>query len=165
MVWKLYTGNNNGPLFTFSVCFSSCGEENNGSKSHTPRTSRVSVLSERAPLLASTALGYYKLHTRKPLHSTGPTKQLLSSFTFIPNLSVHKGAVFKCQISYKGKDKIVMERVSEKFTVLCKEATYDILDFFSFQQKKLFLILFFFYVVFIYTFSCYYFFNVCITVH
>ncbi|XP_060794805.1 uncharacterized protein si:ch211-180a12.2 [Neoarius graeffei] len=76
------------------------------------------VLSERAPLLASTALGYYKLHTRKPLHSTGPTKQLLSSFTFIPNLSVHKGAVFKCQISYKGKDKIVMERVSEKFTVL-----------------------------------------------
>lgn len=136
MVWKLYTGNNNGPLFTFSVCFSSCGEENNGSKSHTPRTSRVSVLSERAPLLAPTALGYYKLHTRKPLHSTSPTKQLLSSFTFIPNLSVHKGAVFKCQISYKGKDKIVMERVSEKFTVLCKEATYDILDFFFLSAKK-----------------------------
>ncbi|XP_017338487.1 uncharacterized protein si:ch211-180a12.2 isoform X1 [Ictalurus punctatus] len=93
-------------------------EESNGSRSHTPRTSHVTVLSEKAPLLAATAPGYYKLHTRKPLHSTGPTKQLLSSFTFIPNLSVHKGAVFKCQISYKGKDKIVMERVSEKFTVL-----------------------------------------------
>ncbi|KAG7325494.1 hypothetical protein KOW79_011810 [Hemibagrus wyckioides] len=92
--------------------------ESNGSRSHTPRTSRVSLLSEKAPLLASTALGYYKMHTRKPLHSTGPNKQLLSSFTFIPNLSVHKGAVFKCQISYKGKDKIVMERVSEKFTIL-----------------------------------------------
>ncbi|KAK2866010.1 hypothetical protein Q7C36_002066 [Tachysurus vachellii] len=92
--------------------------ESNSSRIHTPRTSRLSVLSEKAPLLTSTALGYYKLHTRKPLHSTGPNKQLLSSFTFIPNLSVHKGAVFKCQISYKGKDKIVMERVSEKFTVL-----------------------------------------------
>ncbi|MCI4384027.1 hypothetical protein PGIGA_G00033530 [Pangasianodon gigas] len=92
--------------------------ESNGSRSHTPRASRISALSEKAPLLASTARGYYKLHTRKPVHSTGPTKQLLSSFTFIPNLSVHKGAVFKCQISYKGKDKIVMERVSEKFTVL-----------------------------------------------
>ncbi|KAI5617658.1 hypothetical protein C0J50_22826 [Silurus asotus] len=93
-------------------------KESSGSRGHTPRTSRVSLLSEKAPLLASTALGYYKLHTRKPLHSTGPTKQLLSSFTFIPTLLVHKGAVFKCQISYKGKDKIVMERVSEKFTVL-----------------------------------------------
>ncbi|KAK3529243.1 hypothetical protein QTP70_021914 [Hemibagrus guttatus] len=92
--------------------------ESNGSRSHTPRTSRGSLLSEKAPLLASTALGYFKMHTRKPLHSTGPNKQLLSSFTFIPNLSVHKGAVFKCQISYKGKDKIVMERVSEKFTIL-----------------------------------------------
>lgn len=95
-------------------------KESSGSRSHSARTSRVS---EKSPLLASSALGYYKLHTRKPLHSVGPTKQLLSSFTFIPNLSVHKGTVFKCQISYKGKDKIVMERVSEKFTVLCKEAS------------------------------------------
>ncbi|TSK14505.1 Fructose-bisphosphate aldolase A [Bagarius yarrelli] len=94
-------------------------EKSNGSRNHTPRTSRVSLLSEKAPLLTSTALGYYKLHRRRPLHSTGPNKQLLSSFTFIPELSVHKGAVFKCQISYTGKDKIVMERVSEKFTVLC----------------------------------------------
>lgn len=28
--------------------------------------------------------------------------------------------MFKCQVSYIGKDKIVEERVSEKFTVLCK---------------------------------------------
>ncbi|KAM9463313.1 uncharacterized protein Hap1MRO34_017046 [Clarias gariepinus] len=92
--------------------------ESNISRSHTPRASRVSILSEKNALLPSTALGYYKLHTRKPLQSAGPNKQLLSSFTFIPNLSVHKGSVFKCQISYKGKDKIVMERVSEKFTIL-----------------------------------------------
>ena len=80
----------------------------------------MSLVSEKAPLLSATAPGYYKLHTRQPLHSSGPIKQLISSFTFIPNLSVHKGAVFKCQMSYKGKDKIVMEKVSEKFTVLGK---------------------------------------------
>ncbi|KAL7857330.1 hypothetical protein SRHO_G00162290 [Serrasalmus rhombeus] len=88
------------------------------STGHTPRISRVSLLSEKGPLLSATAPGYYKLHTRQPLHSTGPIKQLLASFTFIPNLSIHKGAVFKCQISYKGKDKIVMEKVSDRFTVL-----------------------------------------------
>ncbi|KAL6474966.1 hypothetical protein MHYP_G00160060 [Metynnis hypsauchen] len=88
------------------------------STGHTPRISRVSLLSEKGPLLSATAPGYYKLHTRQPLHSTGPIKQLLASFTFIPNVSIHKGAVFKCQISYKGKDKIVMEKVSDRFTVL-----------------------------------------------
>ncbi|XP_072522721.1 uncharacterized protein [Salminus brasiliensis] len=96
------------------------------STGHTPRISRVSLVSEKASLLPATAPGYYKLHTRQPLHSTGPTKQLLSSFTFIPNLSVHKGAVFKCQISYKGKDKIVMEKVSDKFTVLAMPEVSEI---------------------------------------
>ncbi|KAG9267402.1 hypothetical protein AMEX_G18237 [Astyanax mexicanus] len=88
------------------------------STGHTPRISRVSLVSEKSSLLPATAPGYYKLHTRHPLLSNGPIKQLLSSFTFIPNLSIHKGAVFKCQISYKGKDKIVMEKVSDKFTIL-----------------------------------------------
>lgn len=64
---------------------------------------------------------YYKLHTQGPLHSSGrDTQQLISALTFIPKISVHKGAVFKCQVSYAGKDKIVVERVSEKFTILCK---------------------------------------------
>lgn len=67
-------------------------------------------------------MGYYKLHTQGPLHSSGSaTQQLISSLTFIPQISVHKGAMFKCQVSYAGKDKIVEERVSEKFTILCKK--------------------------------------------
>lgn len=68
-------------------------------------------------------MGYYKLHTQGPLHSSGsPTQQLISSLTFIPQISVHKGAVFRCQVSYAGKDKIAEERVSEKFTILCKKS-------------------------------------------
>uniref|UniRef100_A0A3B4Z0C3 Si:ch211-180a12.2 n=1 Tax=Stegastes partitus TaxID=144197 RepID=A0A3B4Z0C3_9TELE len=76
--------------------------------------------SEKGPLLASRGeLGYYKLHTQGPLHSSGNgIQQLISSLTFIPQISIHKGAVFKCQVSYMGKDKIVEERVSEKFTIL-----------------------------------------------
>ena len=67
-------------------------------------------------------MGYYKLHTEGPLHSSGSgTQQLISSLTFIPQISIHKGAVFKCQVSYAGKEKIVVERVSEKFTILCKK--------------------------------------------
>lgn len=67
-------------------------------------------------------MGYYKMRTLGPLHSSGSaTQQLISSLTFIPEISIHKGAVFKCQVSYVGKDKIVVERVSEKFTILCKK--------------------------------------------
>jgi hypothetical protein len=44
----------------------------------------------------------------------------VSSLTFVPQISIHKGAVFKCQVSYMGKDKVVVERVSERFTVLGK---------------------------------------------
>ncbi|XP_019739072.1 uncharacterized protein LOC109523974 [Hippocampus comes] len=75
---------------------------------------------EKGPLLPSRGeTCYYKLHSQGPLHSTGSGVQhLVSSLTFIPQISVHKGAVFKCQVSYAGKDKIVMERVSERFTVL-----------------------------------------------
>lgn len=73
-------------------------------------------------------MGYYKIHTLGPLHSSGSaTQQLISSLTFIPEISIHKGAVFKCQVSYIGKDKIVVERVSEKFTILCKK--YQLLIF------------------------------------
>ncbi|TMS21972.1 hypothetical protein E3U43_012237 [Larimichthys crocea] len=80
----------------------------------------TSPVSEKGPLLASRGeMGYYKLHTQGPLHSSGSgIQQLISSLTFIPQISVHKAAVFKCQVSYAGKDKIVMERVSEKFTIL-----------------------------------------------
>ncbi|XP_026207700.1 uncharacterized protein si:ch211-180a12.2 isoform X2 [Anabas testudineus] len=76
--------------------------------------------SEKVPLLSSRGeMYYYKLHTQGPLHSSGrDTQQLISALTFIPKISVHKGAVFKCQVSYAGKDKIVVERVSEKFTIL-----------------------------------------------
>lgn len=83
----------------------------------------TSPVSEKGPLLSSRGeMGYYKLHTQGPLHSSGSTaQQLISSLTFIPQISVHKGAVFKCQVSYAGKDKIVEERVSEKFTILCKK--------------------------------------------
>lgn len=80
----------------------------------------TSPVSEKSPLLPSRGeMSYYRLHTQGPLHSskTG-TQQLISSLTFIPQISVHKGAVFKCQVSYIGKDKIVEERVSEKFTIL-----------------------------------------------
>ncbi|RXN22500.1 microtubule-associated futsch-like protein [Labeo rohita] len=86
---------------------------------YTPRTSRVSVVSEKSSLLPSAASGYYKLHTQmSPRSSSSSMKQLFSSVTFIPDLSVHKGAIFRCHISYKGKDKIVAERVSDKFTIL-----------------------------------------------
>ncbi|XP_029954741.1 uncharacterized protein LOC115393775 [Salarias fasciatus] len=76
--------------------------------------------SEKGHLLPSRGeMGYYKLHTQGPLHSSrSGTQQVVSSLTFIPQISVHKGAVFKCQVSYLGKDKIVEERVSEKFTIL-----------------------------------------------
>lgn len=96
------------------------------SATYTPRNSHVSVL-EKGPLLSCTASGYYKLHTQLPLRSSSSTnKQLFSSLTFIPNLSIHKGAVFKCRISYKGKDKTVAERVSEKFTVLAPPEVSEI---------------------------------------
>uniref|UniRef100_A0A674PCH7 Ig-like domain-containing protein n=1 Tax=Takifugu rubripes TaxID=31033 RepID=A0A674PCH7_TAKRU len=71
------------------------------------------------------------MHTLGPLHSSGSaTQQLISSLTFIPEISIHKGAVFKCQVSYVGKDKIVVERVSEKFTILCKK--YQLLIYWVF---------------------------------
>ncbi|XP_056626494.1 uncharacterized protein si:ch211-180a12.2 isoform X2 [Triplophysa dalaica] len=83
--------------------------------------------SEKGLLLSSTAAGYYKLHTQLPLGSSfGTNKQLFSSLTFIPNLSIHKGAVFKCRISYKGKDKTVAERVSDKFTILAPPQVSEI---------------------------------------
>ncbi|KAK9530452.1 hypothetical protein VZT92_011951 [Zoarces viviparus] len=80
----------------------------------------TSPASENGPLLPSRGeMGYYKLHTQGPLYSSGSgTQQMISSLTFIPRISVHKAAVFKCQVSYMGKDKIVVERVSEKFTIL-----------------------------------------------
>ncbi|XP_032358285.1 uncharacterized protein si:ch211-180a12.2 isoform X2 [Etheostoma spectabile] len=80
----------------------------------------TSPASEKGPLLPSKGeMGYYKLHTLGPLYSSGSgTQQLISSLTFIPQISIHKGAVLKCQVSYMGKDKIVVERVSEKFTIL-----------------------------------------------
>ncbi|XP_076121904.1 uncharacterized protein LOC143102295 [Alosa pseudoharengus] len=85
----------------------------------TDTTCTVSSFSEKGPLLPLTALGYYKLSTQQPVYSSsGGNKKLLSFVTFVPNLSVHKGAVFKCQVSYRGKDKVVVERVSDKFTVL-----------------------------------------------
>ncbi|XP_071395811.1 uncharacterized protein [Centroberyx affinis] len=86
----------------------------------TPISDTSFTVSEKGPLLPSRGeMGYYKLHTQGPLHSSGTgTQQLLSSLTFIPRISLHKGAVFKCQVSYIGKDKVVVERVSEKFTIL-----------------------------------------------
>lgn len=83
----------------------------------------TSPASEKGPLLPSREeMGYYKLHTQGPLHSSkSSTQQLISALTFVPQISIHKGAVFKCQVSYAGKDKIVDERVSEKLTLLCKE--------------------------------------------
>ncbi|XP_041830479.1 uncharacterized protein si:ch211-180a12.2 isoform X2 [Melanotaenia boesemani] len=76
--------------------------------------------SEKGPLLPSKGeIGYYKLRTQGPLHSSkSGSQQLISALTFIPQISIHKGAVFKCQVSYTGKDKIVEERVSDKFTIL-----------------------------------------------
>ncbi|TNN37374.1 Class II histocompatibility antigen, M beta 1 chain [Liparis tanakae] len=80
----------------------------------------TSPASEKGPLLPTRGeMGYYKLHTQGPLHSSGSgIQQLITSLTFIPRISNHKAAVFKCQVSYMGKDKIVVERVSEKFTIL-----------------------------------------------
>ncbi|XP_016516541.1 uncharacterized protein LOC103152329 isoform X2 [Poecilia formosa] len=80
----------------------------------------TSPASEKGPLLTSRGeMGYYKLHTQGPVLSSGKgTQQLVSALTFVPRISLHKGAVFKCQVSYVGKDKIVEERVSERFTIL-----------------------------------------------
>ncbi|XP_033840884.1 uncharacterized protein si:ch211-180a12.2 [Periophthalmus magnuspinnatus] len=84
--------------------------------------------SEKGPLLPPRVqMGYYKLHTQAPLHSTkSGTQQLISALTFIPQISIHKGAVFKCQVSYVGKDKIVEEKVSEKFTILSEPDVSEI---------------------------------------
>nr|XP_057917798.1 uncharacterized protein si:ch211-180a12.2 isoform X2 [Doryrhamphus excisus] len=87
----------------------------------TPISDTSLTVSEKGPLLPSRGeMGYYKLHSQGPLHSSGSgaQQQIVASLTFIPQISIHKGAVFKCQVSYAGKDKIVMERVSERFTVL-----------------------------------------------
>ncbi|KAL0984515.1 hypothetical protein UPYG_G00142470 [Umbra pygmaea] len=84
---------------------------------------------EKGPLLPSgDNMGYYKLHTQGPLHSTGDGSQqrLLSSLSFIPQISIHKGAVFKCQVSYVGKDKVVVEKVSERFTILAPPEVSEI---------------------------------------
>ncbi|KAJ7984482.1 hypothetical protein DPEC_G00355280 [Dallia pectoralis] len=78
-------------------------------------------VSEKGPLLPPGGnKSYYKLHTQGPLRSTGDGSQqcLQSSVSFIPQISIHKGAVFKCQVSYVGKDKVVVERVSDKFSIL-----------------------------------------------
>lgn len=100
------------------------------SAAYAPRSSRVSVVSEKSSLLPSAAAsGYYKLHTQmSPRSSSSSVKQLFSSVTFIPQLSIHKGAVFKCHISYKGKDKIVAERVSDKFTILGQRSLMNYLQ-------------------------------------
>ncbi|MED6266482.1 hypothetical protein CHARACLAT_002561 [Characodon lateralis] len=86
----------------------------------TPISDTSLTASEKGPLLTSRGeMGYYKLHTQGPLHSSGKgTQQLISALTFVPRITLHKGAVFKCQVFYVGKDKIVEERVSERFTVL-----------------------------------------------
>ncbi|TRY74186.1 hypothetical protein DNTS_004355 [Danionella cerebrum] len=95
--------------------------------SYTPRNSGVLAMSEKSPLLPSAAPGYYKIHTQMPLRSSSNFhKQLFSSVTFIPNLATHKGAVFRCQISFKGKEKIVAERVSDKFTILAPPQASEI---------------------------------------
>ncbi|XP_058649408.1 uncharacterized protein si:ch211-180a12.2 isoform X2 [Onychostoma macrolepis] len=98
------------------------------SAAYAPRSARVSVVSEKSSLLPSAAAsGYYKLHTQmSPRSSSSSLKQLFSSVTFIPDLSIHKGAIFKCHISYKGKDKIVAKRVSDKFTVLAPPEVSEI---------------------------------------
>ncbi|TWW81332.1 hypothetical protein D4764_01G0011470 [Takifugu flavidus] len=81
----------------------------------TPISDTSLTVSEKGRLLPSRGeMGYYKMHTLGPLHSSGnATQQLISSLTFIPEISIHKGAVFKCQVSYVGKDKIVVERGGE----------------------------------------------------
>ncbi|CAL8282134.1 unnamed protein product [Merluccius merluccius] len=87
----------------------------------------TSPVSEKGPLLSPRGqMGYYKLHNQAPLRSTGNRQQLVSSLTFIPQISIHKGAVFKCQVSYMGKDKVVVERVSERFTVLAAPEVSEI---------------------------------------
>lgn len=105
----------------------------------------TSPASEKGPLLTSRGkMGYYKLHTQGPLHSSrSGTQQLISALTFIPQISLHKGAVFKCQVSYIGKDKIVQERVSEKFTILCKNHFFPSLFIFFVFFAKMFHIVWF----------------------
>ncbi|XP_041740643.2 uncharacterized protein si:ch211-180a12.2 isoform X2 [Coregonus clupeaformis] len=95
----------------------------------TPISDTSHTVSEKGPLLPSGSnMGYYKLHTQGPLHSTGDSskQRLLSSLSFIPQICIHKGAVFKCQVSYVGKDKVVVERVSDKFTILAPPEVSEI---------------------------------------
>ncbi|XP_072568792.1 uncharacterized protein [Paramormyrops kingsleyae] len=71
--------------------------------------------------------GYYKLHTQYPIPSgNSRTMQLFSSVTFIPDIAVHKGGIFKCQISYKGKDQVVAEKVSDKLMLLAAPEVSEI---------------------------------------
>ncbi|XP_062330178.1 uncharacterized protein si:ch211-180a12.2 [Osmerus eperlanus] len=94
----------------------------------TPISDTSLRVSEKGPLLPPAGeQGYYKLHAPRPLVSTsGSSQQLLSSLSFMPQISVHKGAVFRCQVSYIGKDKVVAERVSEKFTILAAPEVSEI---------------------------------------
>ncbi|XP_048871781.1 uncharacterized protein si:ch211-180a12.2 [Brienomyrus brachyistius] len=89
---------------------------------------RAPTENEKNPLLPPNGKsGYYKLHTQYPIPSgNSRTMQLFSSVTFIPDIAVHKGTVFKCQISYKGKDQMVAERVSDKLMLLAAPEVSEI---------------------------------------
>ncbi|MBN3307082.1 NR3L1 protein, partial [Amia calva] len=81
-----------------------------------------------APLLPpASGRGYYRLKTQRPLQSSRrKEQQLLSHLCFRPDLRLHRGALFKCQVSYQGKEKVVEERVSDRVTLLAAPSVSEI---------------------------------------
>ncbi|XP_069043942.1 uncharacterized protein [Lepisosteus oculatus] len=96
----------------------------NGDRPALPLSARES----EAPLLPpACAPGYYRVKTQRPLLSSRrKEKQLLSHLSFLPDLRLHRGALFKCQVSYRGKESVMEERVSDRITLLAAPCVSDI---------------------------------------
>ncbi|XP_058868271.1 uncharacterized protein si:ch211-180a12.2 isoform X3 [Acipenser ruthenus] len=70
----------------------------------------------------------YKIKTQGPFQvKSGKESVLFSHLSFVPNLTDHKGAVFRCQVSYWGKEKVI-EKSSGRLLLLAEPTVSEIRD-------------------------------------
>ncbi|XP_041094658.1 uncharacterized protein si:ch211-180a12.2 [Polyodon spathula] len=70
----------------------------------------------------------YKIKTRGPFQvKSGKESVVFSHISFVPNLTDHKGAVFSCQVSHWGKEKLI-EKNSGKLLLLAEPTVSEIRD-------------------------------------
>ncbi|MGH0165534.1 UNVERIFIED_CONTAM: hypothetical protein FKN15_078209, partial [Acipenser sinensis] len=80
---------------------------------------QLTPLLTTAPPRATKPRGY-KIKTQGPFQvKSGKESVLYSHLSFVPNLTDHKGAVFRCQVSYWGKEKVI-EKSSGRLLLLGK---------------------------------------------